>query len=134
MSFCFTTKTGYTYDDTFYMYDNKLIKTNRVNRVVATTDQKCGTIYKYKKDSEPIIAPNPFAEDYKSQVIIYNKKLKKINTFKQIYNIPYGRLDKAAEIPEHSKLINDELILIPDLDRAWYIKTAKKRIEELRIV
>lgn len=134
LKFCFTTKTGHTYDNTYYMYDGKLTKTNKVNRVVATTDQKCGTIYKYKKDSEQLLTPNPFAEDYKTQLSNYNKKIKKINIFEEQYGIPYGRLDKAAEIPEHSKLLNDDLSLIPDLDRNWYIDTAKKRVEQLRVI
>jgi hypothetical protein len=68
------------------------------------------------------------------QLSNYNKKIKKINIFEELYGIPYGRLDKAAEIPEHSKLLNDDLSLIPDLDRNWYIDTAKKRVEQLRVI
>ena len=132
--FCFTTKTGKTYDKTYYMFNDKLIEANKVNRVVATTDQTYGTLLKYKPDNEPIERPNPFADDYKKQLTTYNRKLKKIEEFETKYNIPFGRLDKAAEIPEHARLLNDELYLPDDLDRNWYVNMAKDRIDRLRTI
>jgi DNA polymerase len=46
--FCFTTKTGYTYDKTYQLCGDNKILINKVNRVVATTKKEFGTIYKYK--------------------------------------------------------------------------------------
>lgn len=51
-AFCFTCKTGYTYDKTYYVYDDEYRIANKVNRVVATTDERCGTLYKYKSPAE----------------------------------------------------------------------------------
>jgi hypothetical protein len=60
--------------------------------------------------------------------------LKQIELFETTYGIPYGRLDKAAEIPEHVKLVNDDLKMLSDLDKQWYIDAAKKRINSLRTI
>ena len=46
--FCFTAKTGHTYFKTFHTIDNEQYECNKVNRVVATTDTRYGTIKKYK--------------------------------------------------------------------------------------
>jgi len=99
-AFCFTTKTGRTYEKTYYFYDDKPIEANKVNRVVATTDKKCGTIKKYK--------------------LTTNKKGEIVDKF-----------DKIAEISNHVKLLNDELTMIPDLDKQWYINFTKNKLEEL---
>jgi hypothetical protein len=115
--FCFTTKTGKTYNKTYYMINSKLYEANKVNRVVATTNQTFGTIYKYKPENEVLQQPNPFAKDYVQQQKEYNRKLKKRQQFTDEYGIPFGRLDKAAEIPEHARLLNDDLYMPEDLDR-----------------
>lgn len=46
--FCFTTKTGITFTNTYHFVDDVPVETNKVNRVVATTDTRYGTIKKYK--------------------------------------------------------------------------------------
>jgi hypothetical protein len=46
--FCFTAKTGYTYTKTYHYIDNEPRLANKVNRVVATTNTRYGTIKKYK--------------------------------------------------------------------------------------
>ena len=48
LKFCFTTLTGRTYDKTYYYYNNEPRLVNKVNRVIATTDTKCGTLKKFK--------------------------------------------------------------------------------------
>lgn len=48
LDFCFTAVTGYTYDKTYYYINDEPHLANKVNRVMATTDQKYGTIKKYK--------------------------------------------------------------------------------------
>lgn len=97
--FCLTAKTGYTYSKTYYYYNNEPHLANKVNRVVATTDTKCGTIKKYKvcDDGKP-------------------------------------RYDKIADVPERCRLLNDELEMIDDLDREWYVQFAKNKVKELKWV
>lgn len=97
--FCLTAKTGYTYNKTYYYYNNEPHLANKVNRVVATTDTKCGTIKKYKvcDDGKP-------------------------------------RYDKIADVPERCRLLNDELEMIDDLDREWYIQFARNKVKELKWV
>ena len=94
-----TAKTGHTYSKTYYYYDNEPHLANKVNRVVATTDTRCGTIKKYKvcDDGKP-------------------------------------RYDKIADVPERCKLLNDELDMIDDLDRDWYVQFAKNKVKELKWV
>jgi DNA polymerase elongation subunit (family B) len=95
--FCLTAKTGHTYTKTYYYYNNEPHLANKVNRVVATTDVRCGTIKKYKvcDDGKP-------------------------------------RFDKIADVPERCKLLNDELSMIGDLDRDWYVQFAKNKVKELK--
>lgn len=99
LKFCLTAKTGYTYNKTYYYYNNEPHLANKVNRVVATTDTKCGTIKKYKvcDDGKP-------------------------------------RYDKIADVPERCKLLNDDLEMIDDLDRDWYVQYAKNKVKELKWV
>lgn len=132
MDFCFTTKTGRTYDATYHMIDDKLVDTNKVNRVIATTNKSYGTIYKYKKDLEDPVKPNPFSEDYNKELKKYNAELKKRQAFEITYGLPFGRLDKAAEIPENATTLNGELPKwYYDIDTQWYINAANKKIKEL---
>ena len=97
--FCLTAKTGYTYSKTYYYYNNEPHLANKVNRVVATTDTRCGTIKKYKvcDDGKP-------------------------------------RYDKIADVPERCRILNDELEMIDDLDRDWYVQFAKNKVKELKWV
>lgn len=96
--FCLTAKTGRTYTKTYYYYNNEPIVANKVNRVVATVDERCGTLKKYKS----------------------------------VDGLP--RYDKIADVPERCRLINDELEMIPDLDRDWYVQFAVNKVKELRWV
>jgi len=95
--FCFTSKTGYSYDKTYHYINGEPHIANKVNRVVATTDTKYGTIKKYKK-----------CEDGKD------------------------RYDKIADLPEHCFLVNDNLDMIFELDKEWYVKFATDKIKELK--
>jgi hypothetical protein len=42
------------------------------------------------------------------------------------------RFDKIADVPERCKLLNDELRMIGDLDREWYVQFAKNKVKELK--
>lgn len=48
MKFQIITKSGGTYDDTYWEYNGELIKVNKVNRVYATLDTRAGKLYKCK--------------------------------------------------------------------------------------
>ena len=122
--FCFTTKTGYTYDKTYHVVNNECVVANKVNRCVATTDKSYGTIYKYKRISLP---ENPTAK----QKDAWEQKKKK---WAKKYTIPLGRMDKCSDIPEHAFLVNDTLEMIPTLDKEWYIAFAEKKLKDLRCV
>lgn len=41
-----------------------------------------------------------------------------------------GRRDKIASLPEHCLIDNDNQIQIDEIDRAWYIDLAKKRVQD----
>lgn len=41
-----------------------------------------------------------------------------------------GRRDKIASLPEHCLIDNDNRIHIDEIDRAWYIELAKKRVQD----
>lgn len=100
--FCFTTKTGYTYDKTYYEYNGEMRNTNKVNRVIATINNRCGSIYKYKK----------------AYIDENGKAIKE-------------RYDKVAEIPEHCHIVNDTLEMVNDLDYNWYIQFANNKLQDL---
>jgi DNA polymerase elongation subunit (family B) len=48
--FCFTSKTGNSYDKTYHYINGEPRLANKVNRVVATTNSSYGTLKKYKKE------------------------------------------------------------------------------------
>ena len=52
IEFCFTAKTGYTYDKTYYYINEQAVSANKVNRVYATTNTMYGTLKKYKRDED----------------------------------------------------------------------------------
>lgn len=118
LDFCFTCKTGKSYSGTYYETDNSITQTNKVNRVIAVKDASKGTLYKYKPETE---TPTKITKQY----------LKKVELFVNKFNLPYGRMDKIAEIPEHCKLINNEPYIPEDIDKEWYIKFCYDKIKEL---
>ena len=122
--FCFTTKTGHTYDKTYHIVNGECTLANKVNRCIATTDKSYGAIYKYKRVAPP---ENPTAKQ-KEQ---WEQKKKK---WAKKYTIPFGRMDKCSDIPEHAFLVNDTLEMVPHLDKEWYIAFAEKKIKELRCI
>lgn len=125
MDFCFTTKTGHTYDETWYEYYDKMISANKVNRVIASTNTNLGTIYKYKEYDD---------EDYPKETDpSYKTFMKRKLAFESKYWKKFGRLDKAAEIPEHCELVNSDISkpIKCSLDKKWYINYCQNKIKEL---
>lgn len=66
-------KSGHSYWANFYEYEKKLIKVQKVNRVFASTDSKCGVIYKQKGETYALIPNLP------KNCFIYNKSLNNVN-------------------------------------------------------
>jgi len=102
LQFCFTSKTGYSYERTLYYTGDYVLgykeeEIHKVNRTIATTDKRFGTIKKFK----------------------INKKGK-------------PQYDKASEISEHSKILNEDISTYNfedlDIDYEFYIEFAKKRL------
>lgn len=119
LDFCFTTKTGHSYQKTFHRVGNEFYNINKVNRVIATKNKKYGTLYKFK-EAEP------------------NTTKKKPNKdFIKYTNLNYKRLDKIAKIPMNSFIINDEITKdswVDHIDLQWYIDYSKDRLGELKEV
>lgn len=129
--FCYTTKTGHTYKSTYYCVNGEYIETNKVNRVVATTDKAKGTIYKYAPEKEERQEPNPFSPTYKKELAAFRAYSRKKSNFEEKTKLKFGRLDKVAEIPLHCELLNDELKMIDTLDKDWYVWYCNKKLKEL---
>lgn len=137
--FCFTTKTGYTYQKTFHYVNGEPRLSNKINRVAATTNTDYGTIYKYKRICEGSFLDeeeSPYLDDpIKHQNWLKNKE-KRIHDFSTKTGLPFGRLDKIAEIPTNCELVNGDIDDFNDfnLDKQWYIEFANKKVKDLREV
>lgn len=94
--FCFTAKTGHTYTKTYHYINNEPRLCNKVNRVVATTDTRYGTLKKYKvcDDGKPRfdkIADTP------ERCILLNEELKMIDTLDKDWYIQFAK-NKLKEL------------------------------------
>lgn len=87
LPFQLVAKMGSSFDSMVYEYDNEYIETQKVNRVFATNDQKCGGIYKvkdgrYHKISYTSENSMIFNDDIKK----FDKKLLDLNFYKELVN------------------------------------------------
>jgi hypothetical protein len=94
--FCFTCKTGRTFDKTYHFVDGKPINVNKVNRVVATTDRKYGTIKKYKKLEDGRERYDKIAE-IPDNCKIVNKEIKMIDDLDRDWYINFTK-NKIKEL------------------------------------
>ncbi|MDY0291951.1 MAG: hypothetical protein RBR02_06415 [Desulfuromonadaceae bacterium] len=135
LKFCFTTKMGGSYEDTIYFMNEKKHIVNKVNRVVATTDKKKGTLKKVKYLSKYTNFEEYFdyiLENTNSKKTEEELRKQHLKTFEKGLK---DREDKIAEIPEHCLLVNGELKDIPkELDREWYVAFAENKLVELKEV
>lgn len=94
--FCFTAKTGYTYTKTYHYIDNEPRLANKVNRVVATTDTRYGTIKKYKvcEDGKPRYDK---IADVPERCMLLNDELEMIDTLDREWYIQFAR-NKLKEL------------------------------------
>jgi DNA polymerase elongation subunit (family B) len=94
--FCFTAKTGFTYNKTYHYINNEPRLCNKVNRVVATTDNKYGTIKKYKvcEDGKPRFDK---IADVPERCILLNDELEMIDSLDRDWYIQFAK-NKVKEL------------------------------------
>ena len=94
--FCFTAKTGYTYTKTYHYVNNEPHLCNKVNRVVATTDCRYGTIKKYKvcEDGKPRLDK---IADVPERCMLMNDNLEMIDTLDKEWYIQFTK-NKIKEL------------------------------------
>lgn len=94
--FCFTAKTGHTYNKTYHYINNEPRLCNKINRVVATTDTKYGTIKKYKTcdDGKPRLDK---IADVPERCVLLNEELHMIDTLDRNWYIDFAK-NKLKEL------------------------------------
>lgn len=94
--FCFTAKTGYTYNKTYHYIDNEPHLCNKINRVVATTNTHYGTIKKYKvcEDGKPRLDK---IADVPERCMLLNDDLHMIDSLDKEWYIQFAK-NKVKEL------------------------------------
>lgn len=94
--FCFTAKTGHTYNKTYHYINNEPRLCNKINRVVATTDTKYGTLKKYKicDDGKPRLDK---IADVPERCVLLNDELHMIDTLDRDWYIQFAK-NKVKEL------------------------------------
>lgn len=94
--FCFTAKTGFTYTKTYHYINGEPRLVNKINRVVATTDTKYGTIKKYKvcDDGKPRLDK---IADVPERCILLNENLEMIDSLDREWYIQFAK-NKIKEL------------------------------------
>ena len=94
--FCFTAKAGHTYTKTYHYINNEPRLCNKINRVVATTDTKYGTLKKFKicDDGKPRYDK---IADIPERCILLNDELKMIDTLDREWYIQFAK-NKLKEL------------------------------------
>ena len=94
--FCFTAKAGHTYTKTYHYVDNQPRLCNKINRVVATTDNRYGTLKKYKvcDDGKPRFDK---IADVPERCILLNEELEMIDTLDRDWYIQFAK-NKLKEL------------------------------------
>lgn len=119
-------KTGSTYDNTVHYVDGEEIQVQKVNRLYAVTDDKYGVVKKVKKQYLEL------DEDGERRYYINQKGNR---TYKKNWETDDGgdffvKKDTTQNCPEHAIIDNSNKITIDTIDKEWYIKIAKKRIND----
>lgn len=119
-------KTGSTYDKTVHYVDGEEIQVQKVNRLYAVTDDKYGVVKKVKKQYLEL------DEDGERRYYINQKGNR---TYKKNWETDDGgdffvKKDTTQNCPEHAIIDNSNKITIDTIDKEWYIKIAKKRIND----
>lgn len=93
--FCFTAKAGRTYTKTYHYINDEPHLSNKINRVVATTDDRYGTLKKYKcEDGKPRFDK---IADVPEKCILLNDELEMINSLDREWYIQFAK-NKVKEL------------------------------------
>lgn len=119
-------KTGSTYQRTVQYLNGEEIDVQKVNRVYAVNDEKYGVIKKVKKQYLTL------DEDGERRYYI---NLKGKRTYKKNWETDEGgdffiKKDTTQNCPDHAYIDNGNTITIDTINKEWYIKLAKKRIND----
>ncbi len=119
-------KTGSTYDKTVHYVDGEEIQVQKVNRLYAVDDERYGVVKKVKKQYLEL------DEDGERRYYINQKGNR---TYKKNWETDDGgdffvKKDTTQNCPEHAIIDNSNKITIDTIDKEWYIKIAKKRIND----
>lgn len=94
--FCFTAKAGHTYTKTYHYINNEPHLCNKINRVVATTDTRYGTLKKYKMCDDGKPRYDKIA-DVPERCILLNEELQMIDTLDRDWYIQFAK-NKLKEL------------------------------------
>lgn len=119
-------KTGSTYDKTVHYVDGEEIQVQKVNRLYAIDDERYGVVKKVKKQYLEL------DEDGERRYYINQKGNR---TYKKNWETDEGgdffiKKDTTQNCPEHAFIDNSCKITIDTINKQWYIKVAKKRIND----
>ena len=94
--FCFTAKAGHTYTKTYHYVNNEPRLCNKINRVVATTDTRYGTLKKYKVCDDGKPRYDKIA-DVPERCILLNEELEMIDTLDRYWYVQFAK-NKIKEL------------------------------------
>lgn len=94
--FCFTAKAGHTYTKTYHYVNNEPRLCNKINRVVATTDSKYGTLKKYKVCDDGKPRYDKIA-DVPERCVLLNDDLEMIDTLDRDWYVQFAK-NKLKEL------------------------------------
>lgn len=119
-------KTGSTYQRTVQYVNGEEVEVQKVNRVYAVADEKYGVIKKVKKQYLTL------DEDGERRHYINQKGNR---TYKKNWENDEGgdffiKKDTTQNCPDHAYIDNGNTITIDTINKEWYIKLAKKRIND----
>lgn len=119
-------KTGSTYDKTVHYVDGEEIQVQKVNRLYAVDDERYGVVKKVKKQYLEL------DEDGERRYYINQKGNR---TYKKKWETDKGgdffvKKDTTQNCPKHAFIDNSCKITIDTINKEWYIKLAKKRIND----
>lgn len=94
--FCFTAKAGHTYTKTYHYINNEPRLCNKINRVVATTDTRYGTLKKYKVCDDGKPRYDKIA-DVPERCMLLNDELEMIDSLDREWYIQFAK-NKLKEL------------------------------------
>ena len=106
-------KTGSTYEGSYHYVNGERVPIQKVNRIYAVKDPKYGQVVKGKWITE--------------------KRTKDKATGKMIskpVDPPVWSEETVSECPDHTFIDNENVLTVDDLDKEYYIKMAKSRIDK----